>query len=86
MPRMISEVNQALRGWSGYFHYGNCTKAFGRVRWFTEERLRAQLRRRHKVRTRTRGYERFPYAHLHDVLGLFKLPHKAGWHSAHASA
>lgn len=86
MPRMITEVNQVLRGWSGYFHYGNCTKAFGRVRWFTEERVRTQLRRRHKVRTRTRGYERFPYAHLHDALGLLKLSHKAGWRSAHALA
>jgi hypothetical protein len=38
------------------------------------------------MRTRTRGYERFSYAHLHDVLGLFKLPHTAGWKSAHASA
>lgn len=86
MPHLIEEVNQALRGWSGYFHYGNCTKVFGRVRWFTEERVRTQLRRRHKVRTRTRGYERFSYAHLHDVLGLFKLPHTAGWKSAHALA
>ncbi|WP_295544017.1 reverse transcriptase domain-containing protein [uncultured Thiohalocapsa sp.] len=86
MPQMIKEVNQVLRGWSGYFHYGNCTKVLGRVRWFTEERVRTQLRRRHQVRARTRGYERFSYAHLHDVLGLFKLPHTAGWKSAHASA
>ena len=27
-----------------------------------------------------------PHAHLHDVLGLFKLPHTAGWKSAHALA
>jgi group II intron reverse transcriptase/maturase len=86
MPHMIEEVNRVLRGWSGYFHYGNCTKVFGRVRWFTEERVRTQLRRRHQVRTRTRGYERFSYAHLHEVLGLFKLPHTAGWKSAHALA
>jgi group II intron reverse transcriptase/maturase len=84
MPRMIKEVNQVLRGWSGYFHYGHCTRVFGRVRHFTEERVRTQLRRRHQVRTRTRGYERFSYAHLHNVLGLFKLPHTAGWKSAHA--
>jgi hypothetical protein len=86
VPQMLKEVNQVLRGWSGYFHYGNCTKVFGRVRWFTEERVRTQLRRRHQVRTRTRGYERFSYAYLHNVLGLFKLPHTAGWKSAHASA
>jgi hypothetical protein len=86
MPHLIEDVNQVLRGWSGYFHYGNCTKAFGRIRWFTEERLRTQLRRRHHVRTRTRGYQRFSHAYLYDALGLFKLPHTAGWKSAHASA
>ena len=85
MPRMITEVNHALGGWSGYFLYGNCNKAFGRVRSFTEERLRTQLRRRHKVRTRTRGYERFPYAPPPRRPWLLKLPHKAGWRSAHAS-
>jgi group II intron reverse transcriptase/maturase len=86
LPRLIAEVNEVLRGWSGYFHYGNCTKVFGRVRWFTEERVRAQLRERHKVRTRWKGWQRFTHAHIHDRLGLFKLPSTAGWRSAHASA
>jgi RNA-directed DNA polymerase len=56
------------------------------VRWFTEERVRAQLRERHKVRTRWQGWQRFTHAHIHDRLGLFKLPSTAGWRSAHASA
>jgi group II intron reverse transcriptase/maturase len=86
MPRLIAEVNQVLRGWSGYFHYGNCTKVLGRVRWFTEERVRTQLRERHKVRTRWRGWQRFTHAYIHDRLGLFKLPSTAGWRSAHALA
>lgn len=86
MPHMVAELNQVLRGWTGYFHYGNCTTVFGDVRWFTEERVRTQLRRRHKVRTRLRGYQRFPHAYIHDRLGLFKLPQTAGWKSAHASA
>lgn len=86
MPRLIAEVNQVLRGWSGYFHYGHCTKVFGRVRWFAEERVRTQLRERHKVRTRWRGWQRFTHAFIHDRLGLFKLPSTAGWRSAHASA
>jgi group II intron reverse transcriptase/maturase len=86
MPRLIAEVNEVLRGWSGYFHYGHCTKVFGRVRWFTEERIRTQLRERHKVRTRWRGWQRFPHAYIYDRLGLFKLPSIAGWRSAHASA
>ena len=83
---MIGEVNQALRGWSGYFHYRNCSTVLGRVKTHTEERVRTQLRRRHKRQSRAQGYIRFPNAHLYDHVGLFKVPTSAGWKSAHASA
>ncbi len=63
-----------------------CSKVFGRVRWFTEERVGTQLRERHKVRTRWRGWKRFPHACIHDRLGLFKLPATVKRRSAHALA
>ena len=83
---MIGEVNQALRGWSGYFHYRNCSTVLGRVKTHAEEWGRTQLRRRHKLQSRAQGYLRFPNAHLYDHVGLFKVPTTAGWTSAHASA
>jgi hypothetical protein len=83
---MIGSVNQALRGWSGYFHYRNCSQVLGRVKTHAEERVRTQLRRRHTLRSRAQGYARFPNAHLCDHGGLFKVPTTAGWTSAHASA
>jgi group II intron reverse transcriptase/maturase len=83
---MIGEVNHALRGWSGYFHYRNCSTVLGRVKTHAEERMRTQLRRRHKLQSRAQGYLRFPNAHVYDHLGLFKVPTTAGWTSAHASA
>ena len=83
---MIGEVNQALRGWSGYFHYRNCSKVLGRVKTHAEERMRTQLRRRYHLQSRAQGYIRFPNAHLYDHLGLFKVPTTAGWRSAHALA
>lgn len=83
---MIGEVNHALRGWTGYFHYRNCSKALGRVKTHAEERVRTQLRHRHKLQGRAQGYLRFPNAHLYDHLGLFKVPTTAGWRSAHALA
>jgi len=86
MPRLIGEVNQVLRGWSGYFHHRNCSTVFGRVKSHAEERLRTHLRRRHKLHSRAQGYIRFPTAYLYDHLGLFKLPTGAGWKSAHALA
>lgn len=86
LPRLLGEVNQVLRGWSGYFHHRNCSTVFGRVKTHVEERVRTQLRRRHKCTHRAQGYIRFPNAHLYGHLGLFKLPTTAGWKSAHAWA
>lgn len=83
---MIGEVNHALRGWTGYFHYRNRSTVLGRVKTHSEERLCTQLRRRHKLKSRAQGCIRFPNAHLYDHLGLFKVPTTAGWRSAHALA
>ncbi len=63
-----------------------CSEVLGRVKTHVEERVRTQLRRRHKLRSRAQGYARFPNAHLYDHVGLFKVPTTAGWTSAHASA
>ena len=86
MPALVGELNRALRGWSGYFHQGNCSKVFSALRLFTGERLRTHLRRRHKLRGRAQAYQRFPDTVLYQHLGLFPLPTVAGWESAHASA
>ena len=57
---IVNEVNATVRGWVGYFHYRNCSKALGQIRRPCEERLRTHLRKRHKVRDRNAGYVRFP--------------------------
>ena len=84
LPYVISEVNDVLRGWSAYFHHGHSTKVLGRVKWFVEERVRKHLRRRYKVRTRTRGYNRFSTDYLYRKLGLYKIPTNAKWKQAQA--
>jgi group II intron reverse transcriptase/maturase len=86
LPAIVRSLNQTLRGWSGYFDYGNNTKVFGHVRWHAEERLRSHLRKRHKVRARYFGYYWFPNHILYDRCGLFKLPSSAAWMRAHALA
>jgi len=55
-----------------------------RVKWFTEERVRKHLRERYKVRTRTRGYNRFTTDFLYRKLGLYKIPTNAKWYQAKA--
>jgi len=79
LPYVISEVNSVVCGWSAYFHHGHSTKVLRRVKWFVEERVRKHLRMRYKVRTRTRGYNRFSTDYLYRKLGLYKIPTKAKW-------
>lgn len=76
---LIRQINPLLRGWVGYFHYRNCSKAMSEVRAHAEQRLRIWLRNRHKVRSWKEGYQRFPSACLYAEYGLYKVPTTAGW-------
>lgn len=82
---IVREVNQALRGWVGYFHYRNCSTVLAQVKRHAEERLRTHLRKRHKIKDRGMGLHRFPNRVLYADYGLYKVPTSAGWTSAHAS-
>jgi hypothetical protein len=79
LAELIGEANRSLLGWSGYFHYRNCTGVLGKVKWHVEERVRTQLRRRYKLVSRAQAYQRTPNAKLYGEIGLFKLPTTAGW-------
>ncbi len=68
---LIAQINAHLAGWSNYFGYGYCRKAFRQVNRFVQSRLIGHLRRRSQ-----RAYRCPPtvswYAHLH-ALGLEAL-------------
>jgi RNA-directed DNA polymerase len=81
---VVNEVNATVRGWVGYFHYRNCSKAMGQVRRHVEQRLITHLRKRHKVRDRNAGYARFKCRALYERYGLYKVPTTAVWQRAHA--
>jgi hypothetical protein len=83
-PQLIGELNRTLRGWSHYFHHRNCTGVFSRVKMHVEERVRTQLRRRHKLISRAQAYHRFPGQVIYGRYGVFKLPTTAPWRTAHA--
>lgn len=76
---VVMEVNQTLRGWTGYFHYRNCSSALGKVKHHADERLRTHLRKRHKVKDRGEGFRRFSNRVLYEQYGLYKVPTTAGW-------
>jgi len=84
LKAMMEIVNQTLQGWVGYFHYRNCSGALSKVRWHVEERVRTQLRKRHKIRHRMTGYTRFSRQKLYNQYGLYKVPTTAGWTTVHA--
>jgi len=84
IERVVWEVNGTVRGWVGYFHFKNCSKALSHVRQHVEERLRTHLRKRHKVKDRGTGFARFGSRVLYGKYGLYKVPTTAGWTRAHA--
>ena len=77
MPIVITAVNRVVRSWAGYFHFQHCTRDFGALRGFIEERVRTYLRRKH--RHRTRAYQAVPHTVLYGRLGLYRLPARAPW-------
>lgn len=84
LEAIVESMNASLRGWSGYFHYRNSNGVLEKVKTHAEERLRKHLMKRHKVKDRGIGLGRFPSQQLYAKYGLYKVPTKAGWKTAHA--
>lgn len=82
---IVNELNATVRGWVGYFHFRNCSKALTHLKSHVEQRLRTHLRKRHKVRDRKAGYVLFPIGVLYQKCALYKVPTTAGWTKVHAS-
>ena len=64
---VIQKLNEAVRGWVGYFYYGNCSRDLTKLKEFLDERVRIYLRRKHAKKSR--GYKDYPYRYLYDNLG-----------------
>ena len=86
MAFLVGSMNASLRGWANYFHYLNSNGVLEKVKVHAEERLRAHLMERHKVKDRGIGLGRFPSQQLYTKYGLYKVPTTAGWKTAHALA
>jgi RNA-directed DNA polymerase len=84
LNEVIGNVNTALRGWVGYFHYQHCTQPFAHIKRHVEQRLAIHLRRRYKIRDKGAGDKRFTSRVLYERFGLYKVPTTAGWTKAHA--
>jgi group II intron reverse transcriptase/maturase len=77
---VIKKLNEAVRGWAGYFYYGNCSKDFSALKEFLEGRVRIYLKRKH--RKKGRGYKAYPSKYLYEALKLYRVPTTAPWTQA----
>lgn len=84
LETVVGSMNASLRGWTGYFHYRNSSGVLEKVKTHAEECLRKHLMRRYKVKDRGIGLGRFPSQQLYAKYGLYKVPTKAAWKTAHA--
>jgi RNA-directed DNA polymerase len=73
MREIVTEVNRTLKGWFAYFRH-SVANVFAAQDQFVRQRLRAILRKRHKLKGRRRGgtYQRWPNAYFAE-LGLISL-------------
>ncbi len=74
---VIEKLNEIVRGWVGYFYYGNCSRKLAWIKWFLEDRVRIYLRRKYGLVSR--GYRAYPYPYLYETLHLYKIPTTAPW-------
>ena len=73
----VSDVNRVLRGWSGYFHYRQSSRVFGKLNHWVRDRTRRWLWRKQKCTKAL--WTDYPDPLLHDRYGLWRLPVTAKW-------
>jgi RNA-directed DNA polymerase len=48
VERVVEDVNRFLRGWAGYFRYGNSARHFDRIRSYALGRIALFVAKRHR--------------------------------------
>jgi group II intron reverse transcriptase/maturase len=68
---IVEEVNRFLRGWAGYFRYGNSARRFNQIRDYAVMRIAGFIAKKHR---RSRGFGRWVIAYAsQNQLGLIRL-------------
>jgi Group II intron, maturase-specific domain len=71
VEQIVRELNWLLRGWAGYFRYGNSARPFDKVRHHAINRLSLFVARRHQ-RSPKWGWQAVVYQSP-DLMGLYNL-------------
>ncbi len=69
---LVTRLNRKLGGWANYFCYGPVASAYRFIDWYTTNRLRRWLCKKHKQSGK--GNERYPDEYLYKHLRLIRLP------------
>jgi group II intron reverse transcriptase/maturase len=68
---VIRSLNRLLKGWEGYFRFGNPSHVFGKMQYYVNNKVRRWLWRRHAC---TRGkYKHYSDGTLREQYGLYLL-------------
>lgn len=72
VEEVVTDLNRKLKGWAGYFHYGNSNKVMSAVDWAVCGKLQRWLWRKHGC---TSGlWSTYTAVGLHERFGLYRLP------------
>jgi group II intron reverse transcriptase/maturase len=71
VEQIVQDVNSFLRGWAGYFKYGNSARCFDKIQTYTIVRLSLFVAKRHRAPTRY-GWKLVAYESP-DRMGLITL-------------
>ncbi|MBV9819431.1 MAG: hypothetical protein JOZ07_13950 [Solirubrobacterales bacterium] len=71
IEEVVQDLNRYLRGWAGYFRYGNSARHFNLIEHHAHNRLALFVAKRHQ-RSRAYGWRIVTYA-LPNRLGLIRL-------------
>jgi len=76
VEEVVTDLNRKLKGWAGYFHYGNSNKVMSAVDWAVCGRLQRWLWRKHGC---TSGlWTTYTAEVLHERFHLYRMPSAAG--------
>ncbi|WP_198940516.1 group II intron maturase-specific domain-containing protein [Micromonospora sp. CB01531] len=68
---IVQDVNQFLRGWTGYFKYGHSAERFSKIRYYVRMRIALWLSKRHR---RSRHFGRWALLNFTpNEFGLIRL-------------
>lgn len=77
VDEVVPELNRKLKGWTGYFHYGNSSAVMANVGEYVRNKLQRWLWRKHGCSSAL--WSSYTPEELHERFGLFRMPCHAAW-------